>query len=275
MATTFAGINYFPLSTQFFERREIEILEATYGCRGTHVIFKLMAKIYNNGYFIKWGKDEALIFASKLGSEITPELLNGIIELLVDKEFFDQESFRKHGIITSREIQKTWIEATARRKRDLAECQYLLIDKEELTDEEKPKKESKKCKQKTSSNSENADNFRQSKVDKEEKEDKELPPSTPPEGNSKEERRSEPVREIEVPLYALDINTHNYEGLRQTLRHLRVTDINEVNAIMHFSNFGRKCTPIWSILSKTVWSKIKEPGKYLISMLRKTGSCFP
>ena len=45
---------------------------------------------------------------------------NLIVDILVEKAFFDKETYEKYGILTSVEIQKVWLEATKRRKRDLA-----------------------------------------------------------------------------------------------------------------------------------------------------------
>ena len=69
-----------------------------------------------------------MIFARKLGPEYDKETMGDIVNMLVEKEFFDKESYEKYEILTSTEIQKVWMEATSRRKRDLAKLPYLLIE---------------------------------------------------------------------------------------------------------------------------------------------------
>ena len=188
--------------------------------------------------------------------------VDSIISILIEKGFFDKKSYEKHRILTSVDIQRVWLEATSRRKRDLTKLPYLL-------EEVKCKEEEIKCKQKESTNSENAnifpvqmelspenaDIFRQSKVKeskveerkKKEEENSALPP--PPE-------------------YALNKKTHNYEGLLLTLERIKVTDVGDVKAILRMSNYGEIGNPVWKVLAQTSWAKIGMPGKYLIKVLR-------
>ena len=54
--------------------------------------------------------------------------MDGIIQILLDKGFFDKESYEKFQILTSVKIQRIWIDATCRRKRKLEDLPYLLIN---------------------------------------------------------------------------------------------------------------------------------------------------
>ena len=49
-----------------------------------------------------------------------------IIELLLEKEFFNKDIYEKYGVLTSEQIQKVWLEATVRRKIDFSKLPYLL-----------------------------------------------------------------------------------------------------------------------------------------------------
>ncbi len=205
MAIEYIGINYFPLLTGFFHCDKIELLTAIFGIKGPYAVIMLLCKIYTDGYYIPWGKEQCMIFARKLGPEYDKETMGDIVNMLVEKEFFDKESYEKYEILTSTEIQKVWMEATSRRKRDLAKLPYLLI---ECTDSKSNNKNNSKneCKKQddadnmqtemklntenadsvqteTELNAENADIFRQSKVKQSKAEkSKELPPSNPPTG---------------------------------------------------------------------------------------------
>ncbi len=187
------GINYFPLLTGFFHCDTIELITAIHGVKGPHAVIMLLCKIYTDGYYIHWGKDQCMIFARKLGPEYTKEAVEEIVDLLIEKEFFDKESYKTNGVLTSVEIQKVWLEATSRRKKDLTKLPYMLTEGANsknvcktgsLTTENVDKLPTQ-----MELNLENADNFRQSKVKQSKAEkSKELPPSDPPTGRRKKRK---------------------------------------------------------------------------------------
>ena len=53
-----------------------------------------------------------------------------IVDLLLEKGFFHKETYEKHGILTSEQIQRVWFEATTRRKIDFSQLPYLLETKQ-------------------------------------------------------------------------------------------------------------------------------------------------
>lgn len=285
MAIEYLGINYFPLLTGFFHCDKIELLTAMFGIKGPFAAVKLLCKVYTEGYFIPWGKDQCMIFARKLGPEYNKETVEEIVNILLEKDFFDKESYEKHGILTSVEIQRVWIEATSRRKRDLASLPYLLIEctnaknvcrKESSTTEnvdsmytetELNSENVDSMYTKSELNSENADIFRQSKVKQSKaKKRKELPPSIPPGGTE----GNEDIFSL-LPLppeYALNERTHNYYGLLENLKLHKVKEAGDISAILKLSDYGRKGTEVWRMFAKTHWGKIEAPGKYIIKVLR-------
>ena len=262
MATEFNGIVYFPTKAAFFEGAVSESLEAKYGIKGPYLVIKILCKIYKEGYYIQWDDEQCEIFAYKLGREYTKEEVNSIINILIEKGFFNKESYEKHHVLTSVDIQRVWLEATSRRKRDLTQLPYLLK-------EIKSNEEGSKCKQKGSMNSENADISpiqmelslenadisRQSKVKESKVEEK----------KKKEENSALPT----PPEYAFNKKTHNYDGLLLALDRIKVTDTGDIKAILRMSNYGEIGAPVWKVLAQTSWAKIGMPGRYLISMLRK------
>lgn len=257
MATEFFGIVYFPTKSAFFEGAIPESMEAKYGIKGPYFLIKILCKIYKEGYYIPWYEEQCEIFAYKLGREYSKEEVTSMVSLLLEKGFFDKESYQKQQILTSLDIQRVWLEATSRRKRDLTKLPYLL---EEI-----------KCRQNTSSKSEcadippaqmelnleNADISRQSRVEESKveenrkKKDEDLVLSPPPE-------------------YALNTKTHNYGGLLLALEQIKIIDIGEKKAILRMSNYGEIGTAVWKILAQTPWNKIGMPGKYLIKSLRNS-----
>ena len=137
--------------------------------------------------------------------------VQGIIEILFIKGIMDKNSYLENGILTSENIQKVWMEATKRRKRELSELPYLMVKTEKENgkpdntsaqqeiEQPKPLKEGKvavgtgnvavslgNVVRHVAVNSKNACNSRQSKVKKSRaKENKELPPQLPLRGRRK------------------------------------------------------------------------------------------
>ena len=286
MAIAYDGINYFPMGVNFMEENAMEVIEAKYGIKGPAIVLKLLCKIYKEGYFIRWDEEQCLIFANKAGREVQAEEVQGIIEILFIKGILDRNSYRENGILTSENIQKVWLEATKRRKRELSELPYLIVKTEkengkpdtpsitqeiqqpELFKGEKTPVNPKNVVHHVAVDAKNACNSGQSKVkESKAKENKEFPPSAPPEG--KEEERKEDSASLPIPGYAFNTMTHNYPGLMDTLKRLSITDTGEVNSILRLSDYGRKGTTVWRLIANTCWSDIGAKGRYLIAALNK------
>ena len=286
MAIAYDGINYFPMGVNFMEENAMEVIEAKYGIKGPAIVLKLLCKIYKEGYFIRWDEEQCLIFANKAGREVQAEEVQGIIEILFIKGILDRNSYRENGILTSENIQKVWLEATKRRKRELSELPYLIVKTEkengkpdtpsitqeiqqpELFKGEKTPVNPKNVVHHVAVDAKNACNSGQSKVKQSKaKENKEFPPSAPPEG--KEEERKEDSASLPIPGYAFNTMTHNYPGLMDTLKRLSITDTGEVNSILRLSDYGRKGTTVWRLIANTCWSDIGAKGRYLIAALNK------
>ena len=273
MAIAYDGINYFPVGVNFMEENAMEVIEAKYGIKGSAIVLKLLCKIYKEGYFIHWDEGQCLIFANKAGREVQAAEVQGIIEILFIKGILDRNSYLENGILTSANIQKIWMEATKRRKRDLKALPYLLVNDLTQQETEAPEGENVTISQgnvvhDVTVNAKNACNSGQSKVkEKKAEENKELPPSAPPKGKEKEwEEVSAP---LPIPGYAFNTMTHNYPGLTDTLKRLGITEAGEVNAILRLSDYGRKGTRVWQLIANTCWSDIGVKGRYLIAALNK------
>ena len=286
MAIAYDGINYFPMGVNFMEENAMEVIEAKYGIKGPAIVLKLLCKIYKEGYFIRWDEEQCLIFANKAGREVQAEEVQGIIEILFIKGILDRNSYLENGILTSENIQKVWLEATKRRKRELSELPYLIVKTEkengkpdtpsitqeiqqpELFKGEKTPVNPKNVVHHVAVDAKNACNSGQSKVkESKAKENKELPPSAPPEG--KEEERKEDSASLPIPGYAFNTMTHNYPGLTDTLQRLGINEVSEVNAILRLSDYVRKGTTVWRLIANTCWSDIGAKGRYLIAALNK------
>lgn len=95
-------------------------------------------------------------------------------------------------------------------------------------------------------------------------------PSTSPQGETRKEKE-ETI--LDPPAYALNKQTHNYEGLAEELARQKVTSAHELNAIFRLSDFGRLGGKVWKILydlnnSPQMRARIMMPGKYILKLLQ-------
>ena len=122
------GLDYFPFDIDFFDDEKIQFISAKFDELGENIAIKLMCRIYRNGYFMKWGQDEALLFSNKAGDNITNDLVINVVKELLKRDFFCEKVFKKYGVLTSTGIQKRFFKATERRKQIDAIKEYLVIN---------------------------------------------------------------------------------------------------------------------------------------------------
>lgn len=248
------GISYFPTPANFFDEEIMELLEAKFGVLASYIVLRLLCKIYKEGYYVSWGKEQSLIFIRKVGGGIKEETMEKVMELLLEKGFFHKETYEQYGVLTSERIQEVWFEATTRRKIDFSQLPYILENRK------------KKGKRKEDVNEENADIFpTQEDVNPENDDISGQTKLKETKLNLEEEEIND--TSFEIPGYAYNQATHNMNGLIESLKHHKVTNPKERQTILRLSDYGRKGTQVWKLLSNTSWNKIGAPGKYIIAAL--------
>ena len=261
MAMNCTGVLYFPIAISLLEGVATELIEARFGLKGVAAFIKLLGKIYKEeGYYLVWNKEQCMLFAHKLGNELSDEEMQEIVELLIAKDIFDRKMYEEHQVLTSVHIQKVWLEATKRRKRDLTPLPYFLME----TKVPKNGKEENEI-QDVLFPPENACNSEQSK-EKQSKEKENTPPLTPQGENGGEGTEGS---SFDIPGYAYNKNTHNLECLLLALDGLHINDPNDTKAILKLSDYGRLGNEVWKIIHATKWSIVNSKGKYLIGALNK------
>ena len=118
------GVDYFSLDCHMSD--SVKLIEAEFGLKGFAIIIKLWQKIYSEkGYYTKWSRPVALMFAQSLnvGINVVEEVVNASIR----EGIFNQRLYKEYGILTSERIQETYASIT--RKRDFVKFEkgYLLI----------------------------------------------------------------------------------------------------------------------------------------------------
>lgn len=120
------GLDYFPLDVDIDQDDKIALIEASHGLEGFGVVIKILMKIYDNSYFYQWGEKEQLLFARRVNVNINK--VNDIINDCIKWGLFSWSLYEKHQILSSKGIQKRYVEAAARRKRVKIRSDYLLLD---------------------------------------------------------------------------------------------------------------------------------------------------
>lgn len=119
------GIDYFSLDVVLDDK--FELFEAEFGLQGFGFIIKLFQKIYeSNGYYYKWCEDEKLLFSKRVNVDIN--LINDYINSALKRDILSQNIYDRYNVLTSKGIQKRFLEASKRRNRIEIIKEYFLID---------------------------------------------------------------------------------------------------------------------------------------------------
>lgn len=151
-----SGIDYFPLDVSLDSK--ISLIEAEYGVTGFGVVVHLLQEIYGQeGYYIEWTDEVALLFARKygLGGNVVSEIVGASIK----RGMFNKEIFEKYHVLTSKGIQKRYFEAVSRRKVFEVDYNILLVNVDQILKNADIKRKN------VNILSENADISKQSKVE--------------------------------------------------------------------------------------------------------------
>lgn len=127
------GLDYFPLDTNFLQDVKIKKLLLNYeGGKGVSVYIYLLARIYQEWYFIKW--DEDWCFTISYDLQLSQEFVQKCVEFMVGIGLFDKDLYINENILTSHGIQVQYFEIVRLNKRKKPSfLPYLLI---EFTQEE-------------------------------------------------------------------------------------------------------------------------------------------
>ena len=123
------GVDYFPLDVNV--DKKFRFVEAKFGIVGFGVIVKLFQLIYaENGYYCEWDEDTALIMAAENSCQKYPLSIDDVQDIIseaISRGIFDKGMYDTYGILTSKGIQRRYLEMTKRRSRVDVEQRYLLI----------------------------------------------------------------------------------------------------------------------------------------------------
>ncbi|MDO5397009.1 MAG: DUF4373 domain-containing protein [bacterium] len=101
------------------------MVRSEFGDEGYVILFELMLSICRKeGYYCRWNEDDVMLFAGSCGKK--PEKTAAVVNLAIEKGFFDKEMYEKYHILTSRDIQQKFLKAVKRRKSINVHEEYFL-----------------------------------------------------------------------------------------------------------------------------------------------------
>ena len=122
------GLDYFPLDVNLLTNLKVRRLISAQGINSIAVIIELLCRIYQGkGYYIERSGDLAFLISDALRSGISEGAVEEIIKKAIELGFFDVNMLDNFGILTSESIQKTFFEATKKRKGVQYDGRFLLI----------------------------------------------------------------------------------------------------------------------------------------------------
>jgi len=123
------GLDYFPLDVDMDQDDKLFFIEAKHGLIGFAIVVRLLMQIYKEGYYKHYDDNkDAFLFAKRLSVDVN--VIKNVVNDCINEGFFNKDLYEKYGILTSRGIQKRYLEACTRRKKVSIIKEYCLIDTE-------------------------------------------------------------------------------------------------------------------------------------------------
>lgn len=121
-------LDYFPLDCDFLNDRRFRFIKIRYGITGISVYIMLLAWIYGNeGYFLPWNEETRLLLSDELRG-CDQDIIENVVSECVQRNIFNADVFKRCGVLTSHEIQNTYLKAVANRGVIRLNAEYLLIN---------------------------------------------------------------------------------------------------------------------------------------------------
>ena len=112
------GLDYFPMDCHL--DKNLKAIIRKFGAEGIGVVVGLYQHIYSEGYWIKWCSETEEDFALEMN--VDEDVLSSILEFCIKREVFNSTLYNSNKILTSRGIQKRYLNVIERRK-----CKQLSL----------------------------------------------------------------------------------------------------------------------------------------------------
>lgn len=136
------GLDYFPLDVDLDQDDKLGMIIGEYDHKGERLWIKLLSWIYKHeGYFSEWDEGVQLRFLRRYSyCGFSMSFIQEVVPKFVRWGLLDQTVFNTFHILTSERIQKTWLDATRKRKdREINQKIWLIEVNDGLKAEETTK----------------------------------------------------------------------------------------------------------------------------------------
>lgn len=128
-APTKQGIDYFPYDADLDQDDKLGMIVGEFGEKGERLWIKMLAWTYKNeGYYFEYKEDVQLRFLRRYAyCGFSMSFVHEVVPRFIRWGLFDKSVFDAFQLLTSVRIQKTWLDATRKRKgRKIDERIWLL-----------------------------------------------------------------------------------------------------------------------------------------------------
>lgn len=121
------GLDYYPMDVGFLRNKKVRLLRAEFGASSVLFVLYVLGKAYEEeGYFLKWDKDEALTASVEL--QKSPAYIGEVLQGCLSRSLFDERVFQMFGVLTSPGIQRRYIRGCENRDAIRIIKEYWLLD---------------------------------------------------------------------------------------------------------------------------------------------------
>ncbi len=127
------GLDYYPMDVGFLRDKKVRLLRAEFGASSVVFVLYVLSKVYEeDGYYLKWDKDECLIAADELRE--SPAYIGEVLQGCLTRSLFDERVFQMFGVLTSAGVQRRYLRGCE--KRDVIEIiqEYWLLNVDNKND---------------------------------------------------------------------------------------------------------------------------------------------
>ncbi len=127
------GLDYYPMDVGFLRDKKVRLLRAEFGASSVVFVLYVLSKVYEeDGYYLKWDKDECLIAADELRE--SPAYIGEVLQGCLSRSLFDERVFQMFGVLTSAGVQRRYLRGCE--KRDVIEIiqEYWLLNVDNKND---------------------------------------------------------------------------------------------------------------------------------------------
>lgn len=122
------GLEYYPNDVDIHDDDKVALISSEFGAIGEAILWRLLCKIYRNGYYYNWGGDERLLFCRWAGGIFVPNQVDEVVNGCLRRSIFNNRVFKKFGVLTSTGIQKRYLKATTERKEIEINSEIWLLE---------------------------------------------------------------------------------------------------------------------------------------------------